>query len=93
MKVKEINNRIRKAQFSLREALEHKAFSHARIKSWCRSESILVYFKVEDSPSGVYLAGGFPHNQENQAILRMKEIQPNYGPSRGDIAAGMNIRF
>ena len=41
---------------TVEEAIASKLFSHARVKTWCRQESIYIYHYRPDSPTGVILA-------------------------------------
>ena len=72
-----------------KDMLEHPCYSHTRLSRWtdCGDNSIWVYFRCSDSPSGVLMAGSFKLTPETEALLRGKNIRANLGPSRGDIAA------
>ena len=78
-----------KTPHSAADLLDHPCFSHTRVSDFCcpNRDTIWVYFRCSDSPSGVLLAGSFKLNPENEAALRARKIRANTGPSRGDIAA------
>jgi len=87
MTSKEIFEYAKDLTKTLGEVLDHPSFSHTSIRNWCGVESLCVYFRCSDSPSGVLLAGGFAMNDEHKAILHERNERVNLGPSRGDIAA------
>jgi hypothetical protein len=72
---------------TLEDCLNHPSFSHTRVKNWCGTETITIYFRCEDSPSGVLRATGFYLTPENKAVLASRNVRANLGPSRGEIAS------
>ena len=76
-----------KTPHSAEELLGHPSFSHTRLSRFSSDNSIWVYFRCTDSPSGVLSAGGFTRTPETDALMAARKLRANLGPSRGDIAA------
>jgi hypothetical protein len=82
---------FRKTPHTPTELLEHPSFGHLRLQpAWYpdkgQLDSITVYFRCSDSPSGVLAAGGFDLTPENKQMLAERKMRANDGPSRGSIA-------
>lgn len=80
---------------TFQEAITHPAFSHTRFyPRWYHTQldSIQVYFRCSDSPSGVLAVFCCDITPEIKAVMITHKIEPNRSPSRGEIACG-NIRI
>lgn len=75
-----------KVNHTANELINHLSFSHARVSRWSNDNSIWVYFKCSDSPSGVLQAGSFARTSITDALMASRNLRANLGPSRGDIA-------
>ena len=65
------------------EAIDHPAFSHARVRNWCRASIIYLYHHDLNSPSGVTLAASFEESLEIDAYLRSKRHTSALSPTEG----------